>query len=145
MRTMNEHELRTFLCEGSRSAVLSTIRRDGSPHSVPLWYILDGDAVAVMSPGHTAKSGHLQRDPRAALTVHEDRPPYSFVTVEGAVTLSPDVSERRRIGRALAERYLGTDDQIAINGFVEYVSQPGGLLVRLALDRVVGVANVAEQ
>ena len=43
MHEMSDEERRAFLLEGTRTGKLATIRRDGRPHVVPIWFLLDGD------------------------------------------------------------------------------------------------------
>ena len=48
----------------------------------------------------TVKGRTLRRTGWAAMTVDDDRPPFSFVTVEGPVTISDDLADGARMGRA---------------------------------------------
>ena len=69
---------------------LATTKADGAPHVVPLWYILDGDDVVIISERKTAKIAHLLRDNRAALLVGgepENGPAY---LLQGRVTITDD-------------------------------------------------------
>jgi PPOX class probable F420-dependent enzyme len=71
-----------------RIAVLSYVKRDGTPAQAPIWYqYRDGRffmATATTSP----KAKALGRVPRASLTIQDEMPPYRAVIVEGEVTLS---------------------------------------------------------
>jgi hypothetical protein len=42
-RRMDDAEWRAFVREGTRTGKLATTRRDGRPHVVPIWFVLDGD------------------------------------------------------------------------------------------------------
>jgi PPOX class probable F420-dependent enzyme len=55
-------------------AVLATLEPDGSVHAVPLWYALDGDAIALATGSASRKVRNLRRDPRATLVLHDSRP-----------------------------------------------------------------------
>jgi nitroimidazol reductase NimA-like FMN-containing flavoprotein (pyridoxamine 5'-phosphate oxidase superfamily) len=46
MRDMSEAERRAFLTHGTRTGKLATVRADGSPHVVPIWFTLDHAAPA---------------------------------------------------------------------------------------------------
>lgn len=55
------------------------MRADGSPHVVPVWFVLDGDGAMVLNvDGGSIKAKALRRDPRVSLCVDDETPPYSF-------------------------------------------------------------------
>jgi hypothetical protein len=35
--------VREFLAAGTRTAKVATVRKDGSPHVTPVWFVLDGN------------------------------------------------------------------------------------------------------
>jgi hypothetical protein len=41
MTEISRKEIEKFLMHGTFTAKLATVRRDGSPHVVPIWFILD--------------------------------------------------------------------------------------------------------
>ena len=76
---------------GHRTGKLAAVRADGRPHVAPIWFVIDGeDLLFNTGAGHPQGQG-ADRDPRAALTVDIEEPPYAFVTVEGTVTLESDI------------------------------------------------------
>jgi PPOX class probable F420-dependent enzyme len=139
---MPEDEWRAFLRQPVRAATLATTRRDGRPHVAPVWYDVDDDGTVVFTTGADTVKGHaVRRDGRVALCVQDDRPPFSFVTVEGRATWSDEVAELRRWATRIGGRYMGAeraDEFGARNGVA------GELLVRLTPDKVVAVRDVAE-
>ena len=44
-RPMTHDEWRTFVQAGTRTGKLAVARKDGAPHVVPIWFVLDGDDV----------------------------------------------------------------------------------------------------
>jgi PPOX class probable F420-dependent enzyme len=131
---------REFLAEGQRSAVLATVRPDGRPHAVPLWYALDGDHVIINVSADSVKGRAIVSEPRVTLSVHEDVPPYSFVMVDGTAEVVTDPDEIRRDATEIARRYLPSE---AVDGFVGYATSPGKVGVRIRVDRLTGVDRVA--
>jgi PPOX class probable F420-dependent enzyme len=134
---MTDEQARAFLAEGSRTGKLATTRADGRPHVAPIWFVSDGDDLVFMTGADTVKGRTLRRDPRAALTVDLEEPPYAFVMVEGSVTISEDLEEmlplsiaRRYVGDAEAEQY-GRRNAVA-----------GELLVRLRPEKIVAVDDL---
>ncbi|MDQ1446133.1 MAG: hypothetical protein QOI20_2597 [Acidimicrobiaceae bacterium] len=132
---------RAFLRSPVRPGVLATVRADGSAHTAPIWFDLDGDDVVFNTGTGTVKGKNLARTGRAALCVQDDQPPFAFASIEGPVTLSADLDEVREWAARIGARYMGAeraDEYGARNGV------PGELLVRLAPERVVAKDAVAD-
>jgi PPOX class probable F420-dependent enzyme len=141
-RSTDDSDVRAFLTAlPARTGKLATVRADGRPHVAPIWYDLDDDGSLVFNTGtSTLKGRNMRRDPRVSLCVDDDRPPFSFVTVEGLADLSDDLAEVRRWAARLGGRYLGAeraDEFGARNGV------PGELLVRVRPEHVVSAFNVS--
>lgn len=63
---------------------------DGYPHVVPLWFMLDGDDIVMISVEQTAKVRHLRADGRAAVVVGGDDGDGAGYLIKGTVTVSED-------------------------------------------------------
>ena len=138
---MTDEQRRAFLSTGTRTGVLSTVRKDGTPHAAPIWFVLDGD-VAVFTTGRdTVKGRNLQRTGVAALTVDEPAPPFSFVTVTGRVEISNDLDDMLVWATRLGARYMGAENAEA---FGRRNAVPEELLVRLIPERTVALAGIAD-
>ncbi len=138
---MNASERRAFLLEGTRTGKLSTTRRDGRPLVTPIWFVLDGDDVVFTTHETSGKARGIRRDPRVCLCIDDQRPPYSYVIIDGEATLSNDVDELRTWATRIGGRYMGGDraaEYGARNGV------PGELVVRVVPVRVVSEAGVAD-
>jgi len=138
---MSREEWRAFLSEGTRTGKLATVRADGRPHVAPVWFVLDGDELIFNTAANSVKGRGLRADPRAALCVDDERPPFSYVIVEGRVAISEDLPALREWATRIAARYMGADraeEYGARNGV------PGELLVRLTPDRVIARAAIAD-
>ncbi|MFD7439129.1 PPOX class F420-dependent oxidoreductase [Streptomyces sp. NPDC059861] len=137
---MTDTEWRAFLSQGTRTAKLSTVRADGSPHVAPIWFLLNGDEVVFNTSKESVKGRNLARDGRVALCVDDDRPPFDFVVVQGRAQLSEDLDELREWATRIAGRYMGEENAEA---FGERNGQPGELLVRVTIDKVLAQKAVA--
>ena len=138
---MTHDEWRAFVSEGTRTAKLGTVRPDGAPHVVPVWVVLDGDDIVFTAGESTAKVKAIQREPRVSVLFDDERPPFSFVSIQGTASLSDDLDEVRRWAARLGARYMGeerAEEFGARNGV------PGELLVRVTPDRVVAQADIAD-
>jgi PPOX class probable F420-dependent enzyme len=140
---MSASEVRTFLTSTpARTAKLATVRADGRPHVAPVWYVVDDDGCVVFNTGHnTVKGRNLARDRRAAVCVDDDRPPFSFVVVEGAVEIVDELAQVREWAARIGGRYMG-DGRAEEYG--ERNGVPGEWLIRLHPDHVHSAADLAE-
>src|SRR5881275_1662201 len=109
MFCMIDEQWCVFVLEGTRTGKLATVRKDGSPHVVPIWFVLDGDDVLFNTGAETVKGRNLRREGRAALCVDDDRPPFAFVSISGPVELVEDLAEVRRWAAEIGGRYMGAD------------------------------------
>jgi len=75
------------------------------------------------------------------MLVDDQAPPYSFVKIDGTVTLSGDLAEVRKWATVLGGRYMGADraDEYGARNGV-----PGELLVRLRAENVVAMRDIAD-
>jgi PPOX class probable F420-dependent enzyme len=136
---MTDEQARAFLAEGTRTGKLATTRADGRPHVAPIWFVLDGEDLIFMTGAQTVKGRTLRRDPRAALTVDLEQPPYAFVMVEGRVEISEDLDEMLAASIAIARRYVSEAEAEA---FGRRNAVQGELLLRLRPERIVGVDDL---
>jgi PPOX class probable F420-dependent enzyme len=138
---MTEAEWTEFLCAGTRTGKLATTRRDGRPHVVPIWFVLDGDDLVFMTGATTVKGRALARTGVGSICVDDERPPYSFVTVSGPVTISVDLEEMLPFSIRIAARYMGEElaDRYGRRNAVE-----GELLVRLRAEHVLAIRDLAD-
>ena len=79
------------------------------------------------------KGRNLRRDPRVSLCVDDERPPFSFVIIEGTATLDEDVGRMRPWAEVIGGRYMGEDKAEA---FGARNAVPGELLVRIQPERI---------
>jgi PPOX class probable F420-dependent enzyme len=140
---MTEDEVREFLTSRPpHTGKLATVREDGRPHLAPVWFDVDEDGSLLFNTGQsTVKGRNLARDGRASLCVDDERPPFSFVVVEGRAEIIEDPGELRRWATRIAGRYMGSEraeEYGARNGV------PGELLVRLRPERVHSGLDLAD-
>ena len=141
MRTLDGEQVRAFLMEGTRTAKVAVVRKDGSPLVTPVWFLVEGDGTIVFMTGkRTVKGQALARDPRVSLCVEDDRPPFAFVRVDGVAELSEDPAELRLLATRIAKRYMGAD---RAEEFGERNSAPGEIVVRVRPTHTVGQAELA--
>jgi PPOX class probable F420-dependent enzyme len=139
-QTAISSEVRDFLSHGTRTASLATVLPDGAPHVVPVWFVIDGDQVVFTIPADSAKGRNIRRDPRVALVVDDEDPPYAFVHLRGTAAISTDPADLLRFATVIGGRYMGQD---RAGEFGRRNGVPGELLIRVTPDRIIVNTNVA--
>ncbi|MFE5944950.1 PPOX class F420-dependent oxidoreductase [Streptomyces sp. NPDC056480] len=141
MTRMTDDQWRTFVSEGTRTGKLATVRDDGSPHVVPVWFLLDGDEFVFNTGKETVKGRNLARDGRVSLCVDDDTPPFAFVSLSGHAELTENPDDLRHWAGRIGARYMGED---RADEFGERNAVPGELLVRVRIQKVIAQAGVAD-
>jgi PPOX class probable F420-dependent enzyme len=86
--------------------VLSTIRADGSPLSMPVWFLHDPAALAMISVANTQKVRNLRGDPRVCVVAEAGTlADAEGVILEGRAEFLSESAERRELARAFLARY----------------------------------------
>lgn len=130
-----------FLAEGTRTAKLGYVAADGRPLVAPVWFVVDGRELVFNTGKDTAKGRALRRDPRVVVCVDDERPPFSFVQVQGEVTLSEDPEELVATATRIGGRYMGAD---RAREFGRRNGVPGELVVRVRPTKIVKAFNLAD-
>jgi PPOX class probable F420-dependent enzyme len=71
-------------------AWLTTVRSDGQPQSVPVWYLWDGEGFLIYSQPNRQKLRNIARNPRVGLNLNSDAHGGSVVRVEGTAEVLED-------------------------------------------------------
>lgn len=138
---MNDQEIMAFLMQEPRTGHVATVRKDGRPHVATLWFTVDGNDIVFVTSSESVKAKNLGQWQYAAFTVDDDRPPFSFVNLEGRVTVDEDMDQVRHWAEAIAARYMGAEWAA---GFVQREDFPDDLVFRLTPKQMTGIAAMAE-
>jgi PPOX class probable F420-dependent enzyme len=148
MTEMSKAEIGRFLMQGTFTGKLGTIKKDGSSHVVPFWFVLDkrnsrgkiGDII--LTTGDTSvKAQNIQRDNRVSICVDDQIPPFSFVTIFGSAKIQPyKQKEVLKWATKIAERYMGKDNAEA---YGKRNSEEGLVLVRIKPTRIIAEKDIA--
>jgi PPOX class probable F420-dependent enzyme len=139
MPSVTDPEIRAFLLAGTRTGKLSYLAADGRPLVTPVWFVIEDDQLVFNTGKDTAKGRALTRDPRAAICVDLEQPPYGFVQVQGVADLSEDPADLLATATAIATRYMGPE---RAGEFGRRNAVPGELVVRLRPVKVVAGFNL---
>jgi PPOX class probable F420-dependent enzyme len=130
---LSKEEIENFLSP-LRIARLSTVRDDGRPHVVPVWYYHDGTNILIPTMKGSKKAKNIQKNPHVSIvidTVEGKSGDVSYlnakaVIVEGKAEVRDD--DNGSFAKKMYERYTGKDS--LSNPIVQYsINQPRHVLV----------------
>jgi PPOX class probable F420-dependent enzyme len=93
--------------ESAHTGILTTLRRDGMPIALPVWFVVDDRSIALMTPAGTKKIARIRHDPRASFLVEsgEQYTELRGVHLTGRVELVEDAAATSRIEAAVNAKY----------------------------------------
>jgi PPOX class probable F420-dependent enzyme len=91
----------------AHTGILTTLRRDGMPIALPVWFVAEGRTVAMRTPAGTKKIARVRNDPRASFLVEagERWVDLRAVHLTGRVEFVSDESAIGRIEEAINAKY----------------------------------------
>lgn len=125
-------DVRDFLLEKLRWAVLGTLNEDGSIQQSVMWFDLDGDTILMNTKAGRVKDRNLRRDARVSICVEEEE---QYVAINGRATMIDDRERSQGDARRLAMRYHdeATADQMMETDF----SRQERISILISIDSVV--------
>jgi PPOX class probable F420-dependent enzyme len=153
MAEMSKKEIKKFLMQGTFTGKLATIKKDGSSHIVPIWFVLDDsnkgvrgrkgkeDDIIFTTDSTSVKAKNIQRDNRVSMCVDDQTPPFSFVVVYGTAKIHHyKQRELFRFATKIAQRYMGKENAEL---YGRRNSTEGEVLVRIRPTRIIGEKDIA--
>jgi PPOX class probable F420-dependent enzyme len=92
---------------------MTTVRSDGQPQSVPVWFFWDGEEFLVYSQPGRQKVRNIERDPRVGLNLNSNAQGGDVVRAEGTAEIVEDAPPATEVPEYV-EKYR---DAIAGIGF----------------------------
>jgi PPOX class probable F420-dependent enzyme len=103
---MTAPELRRFLSQ-PRVAVLSWVALNGEVAATPIWFRYQDSRFLLHTAHPSPKTRAILKDGRVALLIHDDTPPYGYVSVRGKAHIRFDEEQARRLYEEQARAYYG--------------------------------------
>ena len=103
----------------------TTVRPDGRPHTVPVWFLWDGGTFLIFSQPDNLKIRNVRRNPHITLALDDSKQGGDVITVEGEAELLSEPS-RNVVVPAFGEKYasmiqaMGADSERMLEDY----SQP---------------------
>lgn len=147
MKEMNNEQIKNFLRYGTFTAKICTIGKDGSPHVVPVWFLVEEDdkgmSILFTTYHKSVKAKHLLTDPRVSLCVDDQIPPFSFVMINGKAEINtePKSDELLELSTKIATRYMGPGNAEA---YGKRNAVKGEVIVKIASTKMMGRKDIAE-
>ena len=147
---MSKVEIKKFLMHSTFTAKLTTVNKDGSPHVVPVWFVLDEqksrtakkieDIIFTTYEG-SLKARNIERDNRVSICVDDQTPQFSFVTIHGtAKIVRQKYNELLKWNTRIAERYIGKSNAKA---YGKRNSTEGAVLGRVKPIKIIAEKDIA--
>jgi PPOX class probable F420-dependent enzyme len=91
----------------AHTGIFTTLRRDGMPVALPVWFVVLDRTIGLAAPSRTKKVARLRHDPRASFLVEsgERWAELEAVHLTGRVEFVNDLEEIARIDDALEAKY----------------------------------------
>jgi PPOX class probable F420-dependent enzyme len=104
-----DQKAKKFIGENPYVGIVTTLRKDGSPHSTVVWVdVTDDGTLSFNTARERAKDKNLKADDRLSLVVVDPQDAYKWVAVTGRGELTEQGADPQ-IDR-LAKKYLGADE-----------------------------------
>ncbi len=93
--------------ECAHTGILTTLRRDGRPVTLPTWFVVVDRTICMSTPVRAKKVARVRHDPRAAFLVESGRAwtELAAVHVTGELTIVSDGDVRAAAIAGLDEKY----------------------------------------
>ena len=151
---MSKKEIRKFLMQGTFTGKLATVKKDGSSHIIPIWFVLDGSSnkggsgrkgkdedIIFTTDSTSVKAKNIQHDNRVSICVDDQTPPFSFVVVYGTAKIHHyKQRELFRFATKIARRYMGKENAEL---YGRRNSTEGEVLVRIKPTRIIAEKDIA--
>lgn len=116
-------------------ARVATLKSDGSPHVVPVWYDWDGHALRFGAIPDSQKGKNVRRDPRISVVVDDALDPLRYwgIMLEGRAEIIEDQGRALAIIERICRRYL---TEPHLDRYLAHLRSFKHLIVQLAPTRV---------
>jgi PPOX class probable F420-dependent enzyme len=91
----------------AHTGILTTLRADGTPISLPMWFVVLDERIYVMTPAATKKVGRVTRNPRVSFLVESGTrwAELRAIHLTGEARVVDDDHMHRRVRLALDYKY----------------------------------------
>lgn len=107
MPPMTKQQIDKFLA-GPNIARVATVKKNGAPFAVPVWYDWDGKDCYIVGRKRSGWIENIEHEPRVTVLIDSDVWPTSKVVIEGkAKIVGRSVEDWVEIGKRMVKKYIG--------------------------------------
>jgi PPOX class probable F420-dependent enzyme len=149
MTEMSKEEIARFVTQDTFTGKLATVRKDGSSHVVPIWFVLDNvnskkrrriGNIIFTTDSKSTKANNIRRDNRVSICIDDQTRPFSFVTIFGTAKMHTyKQKEVLKWATKIAERYMGKKNAEA---YGRRNSGEGAVYVRIKPTRIIAEKDI---
>ncbi len=88
--------------EQARNIWLASVRADGRPHLVPIWFVWHQSKVWICTGNGSQKHVNIRRNPRVSVALEDGSDP---VVIEGTATIHEDAATRDALAPVFQAKY----------------------------------------
>jgi PPOX class probable F420-dependent enzyme len=146
---MSKEEIARFVMQDTFTGKLATVRKDGSSHVVPIWFVLDNENskkrrrignLIFTAESTSTKANNIRRDNRVSICIDDQTRPFSFVTIFGTAKMHTyKHKEVLKWATKIAERYMGKKNAEA---YGRRNSGEGAVYVRIKPARIIAEKDI---
>jgi PPOX class probable F420-dependent enzyme len=150
MTEMSKAEIARFVMQGTFTGKLATVRKDGSSHVVPIWFVLDNanskrrsriGNIIFTTYSTSVKANNIRRNNRVSICIDDQIRPFSFVTMLGTAKIQPyKQKEVLKWTTQIAERYMGKKNAKA---YGRRNSGEGAVVVQINPTKIIAEKDIA--
>lgn len=148
MAEMYKTEVARFLMQGTFTGKLAMVKKDGSPHVVPIWFVVENDKgrakagnIILTTGDSSVKANNILRDSRVSICIDDQKFLFSFVTIHGTAKIYPyKQKEVLEWATKIAERYVGKKNS---KTYGEVNGGEGAVLVRIKPTKVIAEKDIS--
>ncbi len=131
--SLTKEEAHAYLDSRPGWIILTTIGRDGMPHTVPIGYFRLGDDVYVGCRAGTQKVKNVERNPNVSLLVQSGGSMQDIkgLMIQGTATVFTDPADTLRLGREAAKLRGAPEAQLPTE------PRPGSAYIRVVPKRMI--------
>jgi len=140
MEKMTDKEVDELLVEGTSTGKISTVRKDGRPHVVPILFAWENKKIYFLTMNTSIKAKNIANNPKVSFCTDDQSPPFSFVIIEGDAKIIHNANDLLDWAGKIGGRYMVKE---ASEEIIKRNNQ-GMILVEITPAKIIGTKNIVQ-
>jgi len=139
MEKMTDKEVDELLVEGTSTGKISTVRKDGRPHVVPILFAWENKKIYFLTMNTSIKAKNIANNSKVSFCTDDQSPPFAFVIIEGDAKIIQNTSDLLGWAGKIGGRYLVKEAS------EEIIKQNQGMiLIEITPAKIIGTKNIVQ-